>query len=133
MQNLALIAHKVLSYFLIAAYVFLAIRFYIRRRKKFEPMDATLSQTVRISLLLVYLSGLLLSMNYGNYVERLHHYSSLLPVAIMLISQIVFRFIRSEMNSLGYAIMTAIMAIVILYISISGGFLDSSIHINISP
>ena len=116
-------AHPVFAIVLLVGYGFLAVRLFLQKSENLGPIDRLLSQVVRISLLVVYLSGLVMSMNLGLWASKFHHYASLLPVVVMFIFQFVPQFLQKQTSLRGYAIFFLGMFLSILIISLSSDFL----------
>ena len=86
-MELARTAHPILAIILLFGYGFLALQLFRRKEEKLVPLDRFITQFVRIALLLAYFSGLVMSMNMHLWVNKWHHYASLIPVAIMFLFQ----------------------------------------------
>ncbi len=115
MQKLVIVVHPLLTVLLIVTYGFLAYR--LLTRKKVSPTDSTLAQVARISLLLTYLSGLVLSMNYGRYVHPWHHYASILPVGVIFVFQFLPGAFKKGVTIQNYALMFLFMLLTVIIIS----------------
>ena len=109
--------HLSLALVLIAGYAFLALREF--RARTYRAYEIVLAQLLRFSLLLAYLTGLLLSMNAGRMVSQRHHLLSLSPAAVILCFQVIPRTIGKEIGRIGAAIMFAAMSLAILLIALS--------------
>ena len=114
-------AHPVLAIILLFGYGFLTVQLFRRKQENLFPIDRFVTQVVRVSLLLTYLTGLIMSMNLHIWVYKWHHYASLVPVAVMFLFQFLPQFLQKEINVRGYAIMFLAMLISVIFISITSG------------
>lgn len=112
-------AHPVIAIFLILVYGYLAFRLFVRKAEELSPVDRFLSQVARFSLLIVYFSGLVMSMNLKLWAPKFHHYASLFPVVVMFLFQFIPQFLQKQIIIRGYAIYFLGMFIAILLISLS--------------
>jgi hypothetical protein len=108
-------AHPLFSLVLFFLYLALAVR--LKRQNDLKPLDTALAQAARLLLLLIYLTGLIMSMNLGIWVPSRHHYASLLPVFILLIFQVLPSFFGRGVNIQNAVWMFASMAAAIVIIS----------------
>ncbi|NIA30659.1 MAG: hypothetical protein GWP06_12205 [Actinobacteria bacterium] len=116
------ILHPIVAVILIAGYLYLGLRLLRKKEHHFTTLEVTLSQVVRISLLLAYLTGLLMSMNLGLRVAKIHHYASLIPVAVIFIFQFLPQLLRREIGIKGAAWMFLAMFVAVLVIAVTSGF-----------
>ena len=123
MSDFVRLTHPILAVILIAGYAAMAWRLFTRKSGEFDVLDVTLAQVARIGLLLTYLTGLILSMNFNRFVHKSHHYTSLIPVAVMFVFQILPRMLNKSLGVKGYAWMLALMFVTVAVISFTGGFL----------
>jgi len=115
--------HPILAVILIAGYLYLGLRFLRKKERYLTTLEVTLSQVVRISLLLIYLTGLLMSMNMGLRVAKIHHYASLIPVAVIFIFQFLPQLLKKDIGIKGAAWMFLSMFLTVIVIAFSSGFL----------
>ena len=115
--------HPVIAIALLIGYGFLSIRLFLQKGETLDPINRFLSQVVRFSLLVAYLSGLVMSMNLGLWAPKFHHYASLFPVVVMFILQFVPQFLQKQISIRAYALFYLGMFVSILIISLSSGFL----------
>jgi len=114
-EKLIVLAHPILTLILIFSYGFLAFRLFTR--KELAPIDSTLAQVARISLLLTYLTGLVLSVNLRHNVHPWHHYASILPVGVIFVFQFLPGAFKKGITIKSYALMFLSMLITVLIIS----------------
>lgn len=117
-------AHPILAIILFVGYGYLAFQLFRRKQEKLFPIDHFVTQFVRITFLLAYLSGLILSMNLHVWVHKWHHYTSLAPVAVMFIFQFLPQLLQKEINVRGYAFMFLAMFISVVIISFTSGVIQ---------
>ena len=112
-------AHPLLVVVLIAGYVFLIYR--LRRHKDdgLQPVDVAVAQAVRISLLLVYFSGLYMSINLRLGVARVHHYASLIPVVVLFLFQFLPTIRRKSMQTKDYLYLFSALLVTVIAISLT--------------
>ncbi len=108
-------AHPVLSGILFLIYFALFLR--LRKQNDLKPLDTALAQGARLLLLLVYLTGLIMTMNLGIWVRSWHHYASLLPVGVLLIFQVLPNLFNRAMTVKNAIWMFAAMGVAVLIIS----------------
>ena len=114
--------HPILALIMLVCYGVLAWRFF-RRQDVPRPVDKTLAQVVRFSLLLTYFSGLVMSMNMGLFAPRMHHYASLLPVAVIFFFQFLPQTMGKALNKKGYGFMFLAMFLCVAFISYTSGII----------
>jgi len=110
-------AHIVLTVILLILYFGIAFRLFTKKKRVIGTMELTLAQFARMSLLLTYLNGLILSMNMRVPVSREHHYVSLIPAGVMLIFQFLPKTQKHKLGLTGYAIMFILMGISVIIIA----------------
>jgi hypothetical protein len=108
-------AHPLFSLVLFFLYLALAVR--LKRQNDLRPLDTALAQAARLLLLLIYLTGLIMSMNLGIRVASWHHYASLLPVFVLLIFQVLPSLFGRGVHIQNAVWMFAAMAVAIAFIS----------------
>ncbi len=113
-------AHPIFAVILILLYAFLAIRLFRQGEMGISAFIMTLSQSARLCLLLTYMSGLLLTMNFGGKTTALHHYASLTPVVVIFFYQFLPQAMQKTMTIRSYAAMFLCMLLSILFIALSG-------------
>ena len=81
--------HAVLTVLLIFLYVSIIIRLFRSKAETPTAADRTMGHVARLSLLLLYITGLLMSVQFNIFVSPVHHYTSLLPILVILLFQFV--------------------------------------------
>ncbi|MBN1482905.1 hypothetical protein EH223_13305 [candidate division KSB1 bacterium] len=84
MLNYVAPAHLFLTVILALLYVYLAIRFFRNKNSKSASFDRFLAHIARYILLVVYVSGIVMSVSMGMMVSRIHHVISLVPALLMV-------------------------------------------------
>ncbi|HPI72413.1 MAG TPA: hypothetical protein PK843_18040 [bacterium] len=107
---------------LIGVYGLLAWRWGTRKKTAFSAFYRTLAQTGRLILLWEYLNGFILFNSYRLPVSGWHHYASLLPVAVILIFQVLPGLFDYELDEKGMRQMWLAMLITVATISMAGWF-----------
>jgi len=115
--------HPIIAVILIAGYLYLGWRFLRKKENHLTTIEATLAQVVRISFLLAYLTGLLMSMNLGLRVPVIHHYASLIPVVIIFFFQFLPQLLKKDIGIKGAGWMFLTMLFAVIVIAFSSGFL----------
>lgn len=115
--------HPIIAVILIAGYLYLGWRFLRKKENHLTTIEATLAQVVRISFLLAYLTGLLMSMNLGLRVPVIHHYASLIPVVIIFFFQFLPQLLKKDIGIKGAGWMFLSMLFAVIVIAFSSGFL----------
>ena len=110
-------AHVVLTVILLALYFGIALRLLTKKKRAIGSMELTMAQFARVTLLLTYLNGLIISMNMKIPVARDHHYVSLIPAGVMLVFQFLPKNRKHELGMAGYAIMFLLMGISVIIIA----------------
>jgi hypothetical protein len=113
-------AHHVLAIVLLVLYALLSYRLWTKSEEELTSLESTLIQTARLLLLVIYLTGAILSINMGVHVARIHHWVSLTPVLILFFFQFLPGLLRKGPGTRFYAIMFLLMALTIIAISITG-------------
>jgi hypothetical protein len=113
------IAHPVLVLILIAGYSFLIYRLYKKKNQDMQPFEVMVAQVVRIAFLLVYFSGLVLSVNFRLPVSRVHHYASLVPVVILAVFQFLPFIRKKNVQTTEYFYFFIYLLIAVLVISVT--------------
>ena len=83
MTDILVHLHPVLAAAALVFYLILGVRLLRSSKEQLTPGETVLAQAARISMLLIYLSGLVLSYNLHLHVASGHHIASLLPVAVL--------------------------------------------------
>lgn len=78
------ITHGATAVLLLLIYLILAARMFRTKIKRFGSLDRALAQIARLALLLVYLSGLIMSYSLGRMVHPAHYVIGLLPILLLL-------------------------------------------------
>ena len=116
------VGHRILAVVLIVGYAILAFRFLRAGDRAPTFFETILAQIVRFSLLLEFVTGILLSLNYQIRVSSWHHWACIIPVLTLAVYQI-FRMTRS-VSLKHYARVFLIMGAAIVLISLIP-FLDA--------
>jgi len=119
METFLKIGHPVLAALLLVLYFLLSYRFFKKGDGNPRLTEVTLAQAARIFLLLIYLTGLIMSMNLKIHVYRNHHYASILPVFVIFIFQFLPGLFGKQLDNKGNAMMFLSMLVAILIISIT--------------
>ncbi len=119
MFEIAAKAHPILAVILLLLYLYLGIQFYRKRNGNVDALELTVAQFIRIPFWLVYLTGLLMSMNARLSVENLHHYASLIPVVVLFAFQLLPSLLKKEVSIKNYAVMFFVMFFAVIVISLS--------------
>ncbi len=115
--------HPIIAIILIGGYLYLGLRLLRKKESHLTTLETTLAQVVRISLLLAYLTGLMMSMNLGLRVPAIHHYVSLIPVVIIFFFQFLPQYLKKDIGIKGAAWMFLAMFLTVIVIAFSSGFL----------
>ncbi|MDZ7725742.1 MAG: hypothetical protein U5R06_23675 [candidate division KSB1 bacterium] len=116
------IGHRILAVVLMIGYAVLAFRFFRAGERVPTFFETMLAQIVRFSLLLEFVTGILLSLNYKIQVSSWHHWACIIPVLTLAVYQII-RMTRS-VSLKNYARVFLIMCAAVLLISLIP-FIDS--------
>jgi len=76
--------HGVAAILLLLIYLLLAARMFRAKVERFSSLDRAPAQIARLVLLLVYLSGLIMSYSLGRIVHPAHYVIGLLPIVVLL-------------------------------------------------
>lgn len=114
--------HIISAGLLIVIYGLLACRWGTRKQPASSAFYRTLSHTGRLILLWEYLNGFILFNSYRLPVSDRHHYASLLPVAVILIFQLLPGLFNYELDEKGMRQMWLAMLITVVIISMAGLF-----------
>lgn len=126
MEQLIKSAHGVSTLFLLLLYLALTIRLYKRRPGHIGGLNLVLAQFARFTLLVVYLSGLFLTITLNKLVHNVHHILSALPVVVFFIIPILVGRAKEENKNRIYALMFALLFFLILIAGLSS-------HLSILP
>ncbi len=113
-------AHALLAVILLVLYVLLSFRLWKKSEEELTSLEMTLIQAARMLLLVMYLTGAVLSINMGVHVARIHHWVSLVPVVILFFFQFLPGLLKNNPGTRFYAVMFLLMALAIVAISITG-------------
>lgn len=116
-----LFLHRLLPFILSAGYIWLFFRLR-KNRKQPEPLDVAVAQGVRVLLLMMYLTGLIMSMNLKMPVANSHHMLSLAPVVVFFIFQFLPQLLKRQISARTLGIMFLTLLVSVVLISISGHF-----------
>jgi hypothetical protein len=119
METTIKIAHPVLVLILIAGYAFLIYRFRKSSSEHMQPIEITIAQVVRFALLLVYFTGLFMSVNYRMFVSKTHHYASLAPVLVLAVFQFLPIIRRKEHQPVEYFYFFSALLVTVAVISLT--------------
>ena len=119
MEQTISLSHIFLTILLLAGYGFLGYRFVRKTENRTNAAERVIAKFVRVALLLLYLSGLLLSTNFRVSVHRWHHIASLLPIAVLLGFQVLPYLRRKENTANAYGKLFIILGILVLIVSIT--------------
>jgi hypothetical protein len=115
-------AHPILTILLLCLYAALAWRWWTLQDEKLSPWFKTLQHIARFLLLLLYMNGLLLYMLMRLPIPDWHHYTSLLPVAVIFIFQFLPSVLRRPISSRGQSYMCMAMLVSLILISLSSRY-----------
>jgi uncharacterized membrane protein SirB2 len=119
MENYIVPVHIGLTLVTAALYLFFTIRFFRNQDDKIRTGDRVLIQVARYTLLMLYLSGLFMSVTFGMDVHKLHHVISFL-LAIIVVGIRYLPLLTKRQNSLRtYAWMFAILFVLIFVTALS--------------
>ena len=119
LEHIVKICHPILTVILIVSYSLLAIRLFPKGKTDLGPMEIALAQVARFSLLLTYLTGLILSMNFKFDIAKIHHYASMIPVAVIFFFQFLPGALKKSVSIRGYAFMFSSMLFAVILISVT--------------
>mgnify|MGYP000979494810 CR=1 FL=1 len=114
--------HIISAGLLIAIYGLLAWHWGTRKQTASSALYRTLAQIGRLILLWEYLNGFILFNSYRLPVSDWHHYASLLPVAVLLICQVLPGLFNHEPDEKGMRQMWLAMLITVAIISVASRF-----------
>jgi hypothetical protein len=116
MKNFIAPLHVVMSMALLLGYGWLIIRFSRKEGSdKTTGLEKGIAHLVRLFLLLIYLTGLLMTIPLYRKVNPLHHYAALLPVAVLFIFQMVPMLkVRNVYKVYGWMFLLLIICIMII-------------------
>lgn len=117
METIITLSHTFLTVLLLAGYAFLGVRFLRKTEDKTSVGERTMAQFVRVALLLLYLSGLLMSTNLQLSVHRWHHIASLAPVVVLLGFQFLPYLRKKPNGAKAYGVLFVILFVLILIVS----------------
>lgn len=80
--------HRILAVVLILGYAVLAFRFSRASDRTPAFFEKVLAQIVRFSLLLEFVSGIILSVNLHVWVNKWHHWACILPAIALAVHQL---------------------------------------------
>lgn len=117
MDNLITTGHCILPVVLVLGYAVLAVR--LLRAGPREPafFEKFLAQIVRFSLLLQFVTGIVLSLNMHVWVSPWHHWACLVPILVLVVYQVIR--MTHQISLKNYARVFLIMCISIVMISLT--------------
>jgi len=116
-------SHAAATVVLVLGYIYLLLMF--RRKEDSSPVtlgENIVAYLVRFVLLLLYVSGLILTTSIGRPVHRVHHYVSLLPVAVLLLFQLLPAFKREKRSFRQYSWLFLALAISVIITALTSRF-----------
>ena len=119
MQNYIASTHWIATLALMALYLILAIRFFQKKNNDITALDSGLTQIARFGFMLVYITGLFMSVTLGRLVHNAHHVISLLPVLVIFGIRFLPTFTKKENSATTYAWMFIFMFILMLIVGIT--------------
>jgi FtsH-binding integral membrane protein len=111
-------AHPILAGLLIAGYLFLMFRLR-HKNEDLQPFEVAVAQAVRIMLLLLYFTGLFLTINMRLYVNRTHHYASLIPVVVIFAFQFLPTIRKKSLSTKDYFYLFTALLIAVVVIALT--------------
>jgi hypothetical protein len=103
-------------------YPVLSIRLFRSTREEATPLESLLVQIARYTLLLVFISGLVLNITLGKFVSQSHHILSIFA-AIMVVGPKYLPYITRKPNTLKtYAWVFLILFILMIALGITAQF-----------
>ncbi|MBN1560406.1 hypothetical protein JW998_09160 [candidate division KSB1 bacterium] len=119
MEHSIVPVHLILTLGIAALYLFFAIRFFREQDDKISAVDRALIQVTRYALLMLYLTGLFMTVTFGMTVHKLHHMISILP-AIGVVGIRYLPLLTKRPNTLRtYAWTFAILFVLVLVTALS--------------
>ncbi len=89
METWVVRGHAVLAILLIFLYIAIIIRLFRGKAETATAGERAMGHVARLSLLLLYVTGLLMSVQFNIFVSPVHHYASLLPILVILLFQFI--------------------------------------------
>jgi cytochrome bd-type quinol oxidase subunit 2 len=111
--------HGIGTIALLLLYLILALVLFRKKESGIGILSKALAQVARFALLLVYLSGLFLTVTLGRIVNNAHHVLSALPVIAFLLIPFLTGHFQKEQKNKVYAWLFAILFLLILFTAIS--------------
>lgn len=119
MSDFAAPAHGILTLVLMTLYLYFAIRFFRLKTDEVSALDQFLVQVARYTLLLIFISGLLMNMVLGTFVSKAHHIISLIP-AVLVVGVKYLPLLRRKDNTVKtYAWLFAFLFVLMIALGIS--------------
>ncbi len=119
MLQWAINLHPILTVVLLLFYAVLIYRFLFRELEELAAIDTVLIQAARFTLLALYLTGLVMTMNLGRWVPSWHHYLSLIPVAVLFFFQFLPSVRQKFLTIKTFGWMFLLLFLVVIIISLS--------------
>lgn len=116
MENYIVPAHLGLTLITMALYLLFAIRFFRKKDIDISAGERTLIQVARYGLLMLYLTGLFMSVTFGMSVHKLHHAISILPAILVVGIRYLPVLTRRDNSARTYAWLFAILFVLMLVI-----------------
>lgn len=115
--------HGILTLVLMAIYLYLAIRFFLSKTEEASFLDRFFVQFARYSLLLVFISGLLMYMSMGKFVSTTHQLISIIP-AILVVGTKYLPILTRKPNTLRtYAWVFSLLFILMIILGITARYM----------
>ncbi len=119
MEQIVLYSHRIIPVLLMIGYAVLFIRFFRNPHGDPAPVDTAMAYAMRYLLILLYVSGLLMSYYLGLLVNRVHHVLSLVPLIGLIFIRYIPKLFRKDIYLKTYAWFFLILFIFILVISLT--------------
>ncbi len=116
-----LILHRWLPFILVPGYFWLFSRLKTNKNQ-LEPLEVAVAQGVRILLLVMYMTGLVMSINLKRPVSESHHLLSLAPVVVFFVFQFLPQLLKRQITTRTLAFMFLALLLSVVTISITGYF-----------
>jgi len=119
MEQIILLSHRILPILLVIGYAILFIRFFRNPHGDPAPVDTVIAYAMRYLLVLLYVSGLLMSYYLGLLVNRVHHVLSLIPLIGLIFIRYIPKLFRKGLYLKTYAWFFLALFIFIIVISLT--------------
>ena len=119
MENYIETGHSIGTAVLLVLYLVLSILLFNNKSGGLGAGNRALAQAARFTLLIVYISGLFLSITLGKIVHNAHHVLSVLPIVVLFSIRFLPDRFQSENKNRYYAWLFAALFILTLIAGIS--------------